>query len=129
MAAGSRSARDSLRTSARKATHVDALVAKRVRFRRITLGLSQHELADKIGVSFQQMQKYETGSNRISASRLFELSKVLKVPMTWFFYDEGRDGGESGTLLDVYFSISDPASRHRALEMLRNLAAKSEEKK
>ncbi len=70
---------------------VDVHVGSRIRLRRIELGLSQTELADKVGVSFQQLQKYENGKNRVSASRLYAISQKLKSPIAWFF-----EGVESG---------------------------------
>jgi transcriptional regulator with XRE-family HTH domain len=70
-----------------KAPHpIDVHVGSRVRLRRNILGLSQEKLGDAIGLTFQQVQKYERGANRISASRLLELSRVLDVPIS-FFYD------------------------------------------
>jgi transcriptional regulator with XRE-family HTH domain len=64
---------------------VDVHVGSRVRLRRNMLGLSQGKLGEAIGLTFQQVQKYERGVNRISASRLYELSRVLDVPVTFFF--------------------------------------------
>jgi|SRR5665213_1494160 len=64
---------------------VDVNVARRVRARRLAMGLSQTQLADYSGITFQQVQKYETGSNRISASRLLEFSNALEVPVSYFF--------------------------------------------
>lgn len=64
---------------------VDVHVGARLRLRRTRLGLSQERLARAIRLTFQQLQKYESGANRISASRLFELAAVLRVPMTYFF--------------------------------------------
>lgn len=69
---------------------VDLHVGLRVRLRRRQLGLSQERLAEGVGLTFQQIQKYERGSNRISASKLFEMSKILQVPVAYFF--EGIDG-------------------------------------
>ena len=66
---------------------VDKYVGSRVRMRRIMLGMSQEKLGEAIGLTFQQVQKYERGANRIGASRLFELSKVLDVPVSFFFDD------------------------------------------
>lgn len=68
---------------------VDAEVGKKIRYRRWMLGMSQKHLADAVGVRFQQIQKYETGANRVSASRLYILSKALSVPPAYFF--EGLD--------------------------------------
>ena len=69
---------------------VDRHVGARVRLRRQTVGLSQEALGSAIGVTFQQVQKYERGTNRISASRLWELSNILEVPVSFFF--EGAEG-------------------------------------
>jgi transcriptional regulator with XRE-family HTH domain len=64
---------------------IDTEVAKRVRSLRLQRGLSQTELSDALGVTFQQVQKYERGANRISAGRLYRIAKVLDVPVTFFF--------------------------------------------
>jgi transcriptional regulator with XRE-family HTH domain len=64
---------------------VDVTVGKRVRLRRVQLGLSQTELGKKLGVTFQQVQKYENGANRVSCSRLYEISTALDVPIVYFF--------------------------------------------
>lgn len=71
---------------------VDVHVGNRVRMRRIMLGLSQPDLGNACGITFQQIQKYENGSNRISASRLVEFATTLKVPVAWFF--EGLEAGQ-----------------------------------
>lgn len=73
--------------SARKPNPIDAHVGTRVRLRRMLLGMSQEKLGEHLGLTFQQVQKYEKGVNRIGASRLFDLSRVLGVPVQ-FFYDE-----------------------------------------
>ena len=67
---------------------VDIMVGKRVRLRRLQLSLSQTELAQKLGLTFQQVQKYEKGTNRVSCSRLSEISEVLDVPITFFFSEK-----------------------------------------
>ena len=72
------------RPSAR-ANHADRHVGTRIRERRVMLGLSQQQLAQMIGVTYQQAHKYERGLNRISAGRLFEIAQVLAVPVSWFF--------------------------------------------
>ncbi|MEC8370172.1 MAG: helix-turn-helix transcriptional regulator, partial [Pseudomonadota bacterium] len=64
---------------------IDVHVGQRVRQRRVLCGLSQTELANAIGLTFQQLQKYERGMNRISASKLWQISQVLDVPVLWFF--------------------------------------------
>ncbi|WP_375673263.1 helix-turn-helix domain-containing protein [Bartonella sp. TS82HLJMH] len=65
----------------------DILIGKRIRHRRISMGLSQKELGSHLGVSFQQIQKYEKGSNRVSAGCLLEIAKKLAVPITFFYTD------------------------------------------
>jgi transcriptional regulator with XRE-family HTH domain len=68
-----------------QATEVDVHVGKRLRVRRSLLSLSQEKLAEAIGLTFQQVQKYERGMNRISAGRLYQFSKILNVPVGYFF--------------------------------------------
>jgi transcriptional regulator with XRE-family HTH domain len=68
---------------------VDVHVGKRVRHRRWMLGVTQQQLAERVGIKFQQIQKYETGMNRISASRLWDIAEALEVPVSFFF--EGLD--------------------------------------
>lgn len=71
---------------------VDGYVGGRLRLRRTLLGLSQEKLAEAIGLTFQQVQKYERGTNRISASRLYQFAKILDVPVSYFFDQyEGSD--------------------------------------
>lgn len=70
-----------------RVTPIDAHVGSRVRLRRTMMGLSQEQLGDALGVTFQQVQKYERGTNRVGASRLFDLSRVLDVPISFFFDD------------------------------------------
>ena len=71
----------------RRPNPVDIHVGSRVRFRRMLMGMSQEKLGERLGLTFQQVQKYEKGVNRIGASRLFDLSHVLQVPIQ-FFYEE-----------------------------------------
>jgi len=70
---------------ARSATAVDAYIGARIRERRHDLEMSQHALGKALGITFQQIQKYENGTNRISAARLFEICKALKVPLSSMF--------------------------------------------
>ncbi len=65
--------------------HVDVHVGKRVRHRRWLIGMTQQQLAEQVGIKFQQIQKYETGANRISASRLWDIAEALEVPVSFFF--------------------------------------------
>ena len=71
---------------------VDVHVGKRIRQRRWLTGMTQQKLAELVGIKFQQIQKYETGMNRISASRLWDIAETLGVPITFFF--EGYEGAE-----------------------------------
>lgn len=80
--------------SARSANIVDEHVGSRIRIRRQILGMSQEKLGDQLGVTFQQVQKYERGSNRVGASRLYDVARVLEVPVGFFY--EGLD--ESGAV-------------------------------
>ncbi|MCB1784020.1 MAG: helix-turn-helix transcriptional regulator [Alphaproteobacteria bacterium] len=75
--------------------YIDRHVGKRLRVRRSLLGISQEKLAEAVGVTFQQIQKYERGTNRISASRLLKFSQILQVPVD-FFYDQ-LESEESST--------------------------------
>ena len=81
--------------NARRANPMDAHVGSRVRLRRMLLGMSQEKLGEQLGLTFQQVQKYEKGVNRIGASRLFDLAQVLNVPIQ-FFYDEAPPGDTPG---------------------------------
>lgn len=79
--------------------HVDIAVGKRIRDRRRLLGFSQKKLADAAGIKFQQIQKYETGANRVSASRLWEIAKVLDTPIPYFFNDVGGGANSDQNLI------------------------------
>ncbi|SHE49725.1 Transcriptional regulator, contains XRE-family HTH domain [Ruegeria intermedia] len=77
--------------------HVDVHVGKRVRHRRWLIGMTQQQLAEQVGIKFQQIQKYETGANRISASRLWDIAEALDVPVSFFFEGlEDTQKSESG---------------------------------
>jgi transcriptional regulator with XRE-family HTH domain len=128
---------------------IDVTVGSRVRLRRNMLGLSQEKLGEAIGLTFQQVQKYERGANRIGASRLHELSRVLDVPISFFFDDTDPvrapaiPGGfaeppaeafesdplrkpEAAELIDAYFKITDQTVRRRLLDLAKALAAEGE---
>lgn len=75
---------------------VDVHVGGRVRMRRILIGLSQEKLGEQLGLTFQQVQKYEKGSNRISASRLWQMARILGVPVA-FFFDDIPDAPNEGS--------------------------------
>lgn len=73
-------------------THpVDIHVGKRIRHRRWLVGITQQQLAEAVGIKFQQIQKYETGMNRVSASRLWDIAEALSVPVSFFFEGYGED--------------------------------------
>jgi len=98
---------------------VDVHVGKRIRQRRWMNGTTQQQLAEAVGIKFQQIQKYETGMNRVSASRLWDISHVLAVPVSFFFDGLDAEGGE--TLQgDV---PSDVLTDKEALELLRSYYA------
>jgi transcriptional regulator with XRE-family HTH domain len=78
---------------------VDRYVGSRVRMRRIMLGMSQEKLGDALGLTFQQVQKYEKGTNRVGASRIQQISEILQVPVSFLF-----EGGPSGTTNTEEFS-------------------------
>lgn len=138
---------DDLPRGSRRANPMDVHVGTRVRLRRMLLGMSQEKLGEHLGLTFQQVQKYEKGVNRIGASRLFDLAKVLGVPVQ-FFYDEAPVGmqgmaeeqtgfserpGESyvveflGTrdgleLNKAFARIQDPRVRRAIVDLVRSLA-------
>ncbi|GAB6051349.1 helix-turn-helix transcriptional regulator [Magnetospira thiophila] len=76
---------NSQRPSRSRASEIDHFVGARIRERRVMLGLSQQQMADVIGVTYQQAHKYERGINRISAGRLYEVAQALKVPVSYFY--------------------------------------------
>ncbi|CAO3446711.1 transcriptional regulator, Cro/CI family [Azospirillum argentinense] len=78
--------------------HLDIKIGARVRTRRTLMGLSQSDLGEAIGLTFQQVQKYERGANRIGASTLFRIAEVLDVPVSFFFDDLGAQPGQGNDL-------------------------------
>lgn len=132
-----------------RASPVDAHVGARIRLRRTLMNMSQERLGDALGLTFQQVQKYERGVNRVGASRLFDLSRILDVPIS-FFYDnmpealggngnhgramagfaEQQDGfgGEDAVtkretleLVRAYYRITDPNVRKRTLDLIKSM--------
>jgi transcriptional regulator with XRE-family HTH domain len=99
---------------------VDVHVGKRIRHRRWTMGTTQQQLADAVGIKFQQIQKYETGANRVSASRLWDIATALQVPVSFFF--EGMEGAEAGEAPRGDMP-GDLLSDREALELLRSYYA------
>lgn len=118
-------------------THiVDTHVGQRIRQRRWLVGMTQQELAELVGIKFQQIQKYETGANRVSASRLWDISEALSVPVESFFegLDKRIEADASGTvpedifntkeamdLVRTYYDIPS-GQRHRMFELARVLS-------
>jgi transcriptional regulator with XRE-family HTH domain len=129
---------------------IDVHVGSRIRLRRTLLGMSQERLGEALGLTFQQVQKYERGVNRVGASRLFDLSRVLDVPISFFFDDmpdslttsfglpsnrrpagiaESADGygdetlnrRETLELVRAYYRITDPAVRKRVFDLVKSM--------
>jgi transcriptional regulator with XRE-family HTH domain len=103
---------------------IDVHVGSRVRQRRVLTGLSQSRLGEQIGVTFQQMQKYESGANRISASRLYRLSQVLGIQVQYFFDDVPDKAVPLGSTATAPNSDEDvPTTARESLELLRSYYA------
>lgn len=130
-----------------RANSIDEHVGVQLRQRRALLGLSQERLAEQVGITFQQIQKYENGANRVSASRLYEFSKVLEIPVNFFFEDYGSNenalglagfadneqmpfGGaedimkrkETIELIRTYYSIENPKLRKDLFKLVKSMA-------
>ena len=121
---------------------IDAQVGNRVRLRRMLIGMSQEKLGEHLGLTFQQVQKYEKGVNRIGAGRLFYVAKILGVPIDYFyegvmdqlpsrgFAEEAADppvmeflsSGEGLQLSLAFMRIRDPKVRKRVLDLVKSLA-------
>lgn len=106
----------------RRPDSVDAHVGSRVRQQRLVLGMSQHELAKKLGLTFQQVQKYERGANRIGAGRLYKLSRILGVPITYFYSDleDSEDAVREMDALEDAMPSTPNTMRREVLELLRS---------
>lgn len=124
---------------------VDVHVGSRLRLRRTLLGLSQGKLGEAVGLTFQQIQKYERGANRVGASRLFEFSRILDVTISYFFEDMGKDDKSSAApglsdqpqvavdpgsmsrretleLVRAYYRIEDPGVRKRVYDLIKSIS-------
>ena len=121
---------------------VDRHVGNRVRMRRLLVGMSQEKLGELLGITFQQVQKYEKGINRIGAGRLFEVAGILGVPISFFYEDADANGTQSGfseagepppvmeflasgeglQLSLAFMRIKDPKVRRRLLDLVRSLS-------
>ena len=96
---------------------VDIHVGKRVRQRRWLIGMTQQQLAEKVGIKFQQIQKYETGANRISASRLWDIADSMDVPVSFFF--EGLEEADNSSAADTPVP-TDLMGDKEALDLIRS---------
>jgi transcriptional regulator with XRE-family HTH domain len=120
----------------RAANAVDRKVGQRVRSRRLEIGMSQERLAELLGVTFQQVQKYEKGVNRIAVSRLWDISNALELPVNRFFegvatrgvaesqkeyVDDALATPEGAQLMALFASIKSPKVRRKVLELVRTL--------
>jgi transcriptional regulator with XRE-family HTH domain len=131
-----------------KPNPIDIHVGNRLRVKRTLLGLSQEKLAEAIGITFQQVQKYERGTNRISASRLYQFAEVLNVPAAYFFEsyslpataggslaggfsdneqadfvdDDHLTKKETLELIKIYYSIQDPKIRKDLINIMKSMA-------
>lgn|SRR5690606_682423 len=127
----------------KKPNPIDVHVGSRIRLRRNMLGLSQEKLGENLGITFQQIQKYEKGTNRVGASRLQAISAILNVPVSFFFEDapgsppqtgfaEDNDAtyvvdflnsNEGVQLTRAFTKISDPKVRRKIIDLVKSLAA------
>ncbi|CVI63201.1 helix-turn-helix transcriptional regulator (plasmid) [Agrobacterium leguminum] len=123
---------------------IDVHVGCRIRLRRTMSGMSQERLGDSLGITFQQIQKYERGTNRVGASRLQNIANILNVPVSFFFENSP---GQDTSLIDLpqddlqtflsspegfrlnqeFVKIADPKVRHRIVEMVKAIAADQDE--
>lgn len=121
--------------------NLDSFIGQKVRLRRSSLGITQVELGEKLGVSFQQIQKYEKGKNRISASTLFQISTILGVSFSYFVNGYAKeavlhdnedvsyqvhDDRESILLLNYFSKIKDPDLKKQILDLVEKMASLSE---
>ncbi len=126
---------------------IDVHVGNRVRMRRMLIGMSQEKLGERLGLTFQQVQKYEKGSNRVSASRLYQMAQILGVPVQFFFedltspqkFDAYEAKGEPGTIMNflnssegvqlnrAFSEITDANMRRRVVELVKAIAGQDGE--
>ena len=127
--------------SAKSPNSTDTYVGSRVRIRRKMLSMSQEKLGEQLGITFQQVQKYEKGANRIGASRLQAISQVLEMPISYFFPQEPAVAGGMGEsaqsdyvsdfmmssegieLNRAFAQIKDPKLRRKVIDLVRTMAA------
>ena len=125
--------------SKRDPNYIDRHVGNRVRMRRLLIGMSQEKLGEMLGITFQQVQKYEKGSNRVSASRLYYLAQILGVPVQFFFEELPEASGQQPGMSEVgmtdllsssevsqlaraFSEISDPVARRAIMGMVKQFA-------
>lgn len=123
---------------------IDVHVGSRIRLRRNMIAMSQEKLGERLGITFQQIQKYEKGTNRVGASRLQAISAILNVPVEYFFQDAPREDGQPATGFDeasaaplvpdflsttesiqlqrAFMKISDPKVRRKIVDLIKTLA-------
>lgn len=134
----------------KKANPIDAYVGGRIRARRMFVGMSQDKLAEQLGLTFQQVQKYEKGANRVGAGRLWIIGRILDVPVSYFFDGLGVDAEDAAMsmaagagvaetradyksdplsspetiqLVQAFSKVNDPEIRKKILDLVRSLAA------
>jgi len=128
---------------------IDRHVGSRVRMRRMMISMSQEKLGERLGITFQQVQKYEKGTNRIGASRLHQIASILGVPVAFFY--EGTPSAEEGAgfaevgnpafvsdflatseglaLSKAFMKVSDPKLRRRIVDLVEAMVAAAETEK
>jgi transcriptional regulator with XRE-family HTH domain len=129
----------------KQANPIDVQVGNRVRIRRMLIGMSQEKLGDLLGLTFQQVQKYEKGVNRIGAGRLYEVARILNVPVDFFYEGVGDapglsdsevappvlefvSSGEGLQLSLAFMKIKDAKVRKRVLDLVKSLSEEEEQK-
>ena len=131
----------------KKPNPIDIHVGSRIRLRRTMLGMSQEKLGESLGITFQQIQKYEKGTNRVGASRLQNISSILNVPVSFFFEDAPGDKSTPGGMAEAqssnyvvdflssseglqlnraFVKIADPKVRRKIVDLVKALAAEAE---
>lgn len=131
----------------KKPNPIDIHVGSRIRLRRTMLGMSQEKLGESLGITFQQIQKYEKGTNRVGASRLQNISSILNVPVSFFFEDAPGDQASASGMAEAsssnyvvdflssseglqlnraFVKIADPKVRRRLVELVKTLAAEGD---
>ncbi|MFE0013534.1 helix-turn-helix domain-containing protein [Mesorhizobium sp. NPDC059054] len=128
----------------KKPNPIDTHVGSRIRLRRNMLGMSQEKLGENLGITFQQIQKYEKGTNRVGASRLQAIASIMSVPVSFFFEDApGQDGIPRGGFAEdnamalaaefcstpeglqlnrAFVKVADPKVRRRIIDLIKSLA-------